>query len=392
MQNPLLDSDVQKFILAHAETDVSKLALLKNPFPELEFREVMNQILARYKAKHKLPNWYNTPGILYPAKISIEQASSEITARYKASLVTGKSLIDLTGGFGVDDFYFSKNMDEVVHCELGAALSEAVAHNFQILHANGINCLIGDSAQALKDSGRKFDWIYIDPSRRNDTKGKVFLLKDCLPNVPLLLDFYFSYSDNIMIKTAPILDLSAGMEELDYVKSVHIVAVNNEVKELLWILEKGYSAAPEINALNLNGEKVDAFRFIWGDKMEAGYGLPSEFLYEPNAAIMKSGAFETIGIVYQVQKLQHNSHLYTSDSLVENFPGRRFRIEQQFAYNKKSMNHFLYAKKANVTVRNFPESVEMVRKKWKISDGGSVYCFFTTNISNEKIVLLCSKI
>ena len=256
-----------------------------------------------------------------------------------------------------------------------------------------IQCIAGDSSEILATLNQKFDWIYIDPSRRNDAKGKVFMLKDCLPNVPELLDFYFDFAENIMIKTAPILDISAGLLELKNVKAIHIIALENEVKELLWILEKSYSKAIEIITCNLTKDTAVEFAFELGNSSVSNYSLPKKYLFEPNAAIMKSGGFDEITAQFEVGKLHQHSHLYTSDTLID-FPGRAFEIETNFEYNKQNMsrNFGMENKKANITTRNFPETVENIRKKWKIKDGGNGYCFFTTDANNTKIVLLCNKL
>ncbi|MBC7440546.1 MAG: RsmD family RNA methyltransferase, partial [Flavobacterium sp.] len=210
MNKSILNIDIQLFINNNISNSIVDLALQKNPFPKENWTEILNQIASKSKAKNKLPTWFSSENIIYPAKISVEQTSSETTANYKSTLVSGENLIDLTGGFGVDDFYFSKKIKNVVHCEINENLSEIVQHNFEILKARNIKCYFGDSLDILKNLNTQFDWIYIDPSRRNDVKGKVFMLKDCLPNVPELLDLYFKFSDNILVKTAPILDISAG--------------------------------------------------------------------------------------------------------------------------------------------------------------------------------------
>jgi hypothetical protein len=260
-----------------------------------------------------------------------------------------------------------------------------------LLHANNIECFADDSFEILQKLNRKFDWIYIDPSRRSDAKGKVFLLKDCLPNVPELQEFYFAYSDNLLIKTAPILDIAAGLTELTNVKAIHIIAVENEVKELLWEISKEHIGSTKIITLNITKDKIEKLDFVLGENEGAFYGLPKKYLYEPNSSIMKSGFFETVSAVFQLDKLHLHSHLYTSDELLD-FPGRVFQIEEVIKYGKAEMKQSLQNKKANITVRNFPETVENIRKKWKISDGGNLYCFFTTNMNNDKIVLLCNKI
>ncbi|MFM9987308.1 THUMP-like domain-containing protein [Flavobacterium sp.] len=392
MTSSLLSFDIQEFISQNINANISKLALQKNPFPEVPWVEILTQISAKSKAKEKLPTWYSHENIIYPSKISVEQTSSEKTALYKSSLVSGESLIDLTGGFGVDDYYFSKKINQVYHCELNATLSEIVKHNFEILNQTNIICLDGDSFKTLKKLNQHFDWIYIDPSRRSDTKGKVFMLKDCLPNVPELLEDYFKFSHKILIKTAPILDITSGLSELKNVKTIHIIAVNNEVKELLWEIEKNYENAITIKTINFNKEKEEIFEFILNEKIEPNiYKLPKKYIYEPNSSILKSGAFELIANKYKLRKLHQHSHLYTSNEIID-FPGRLFKIETSFEYNKNEMKKFLQNTKANITTRNFPETVENIRKKWKISDGGNSYTFFTTDANNRKIVLICAKI
>lgn len=385
----LLLPEVQRFIIENTGRPVTQLALQKNPFQDIEWAEIINQIAAREKAKDKLPTWYSTHDIIYPSKVSVEQTSSETAARYKSALVSGECLIDLTGGFGIDDFYFAKTVKKVTHCELNLELSAVAKHNFKILGANNIECLPGDSLEVLTLLERQYDWAYIDPARRSDAKGKVFMLKDCLPNVPLHLDTYFKYTDNILIKTAPILDISAGLHELHSVKAIHIVAVNNEVKELLWVLEKDFRGTPMLNTINLTKDGEDMFSASYEPAGEAPYTLPKKYIYEPNAAIMKSGAFDAVAHHYGITKLHRHTQLYTSDELID-FAGRRFLIDTILPYQKAEMRQ-LEGKKMNVTVRNFPLAVEDIRKKWKIKDGGYVYAFFTTNIKNEKVVLVCSK-
>ncbi|MBF4472315.1 THUMP-like domain-containing protein [Flavobacterium sp. HJJ] len=392
MNLDILNPKIQEFINLNIGVSVSKLALQKNPFPTVEWILILNQIAAKSKAQDKLPTWFAATNIIYPSKISVEQTSSEITALHKASIVSGENLIDLTGGFGVDDYYFSKKIKNVTHCEINSELSKIVKHNFSHLNNKNITCCAGDSNEILSELKTKWDWIYIDPSRRNDTKGKVFMLKDCLPNVPENLDFYFEKTNYILIKTAPILDISAGINELNHITTIHIVAVDNEVKELLWELNKGYNGAITIKAINLAKEKTDTFEFILDQNQELpSFSLPKKYLYEPNSAIMKSGGFDQVGLFYKLDKLHKHSHLYTSDELIP-FPGRIFQIEKCIPYNKSEMKIHLENQKANITTRNFTDTVENIRKKWKIKEGGNLYCFFTTDENNSKIVLICNKI
>jgi hypothetical protein len=391
MDYSILAEEIQRFIDNHIEADVNQLALQKNKFSKSDYTAILNQIAAKQKAKTKLPTWFNTKNIIYPSKISVEQTSSERTAAYKSQLVSGKSLIDLSGGFGVDDFYFAQKVMEVAHCEINSELSQLVQHNFEQLKASNIQCFSGDSYEILKKNNKKTDWIYIDPSRRNESKGKVFMLKDCLPNVPENLDFYFGFAPNIMIKTAPLLDITAGLSELKNVKAIHIVALENEVKELLWVLEKEYHESITIFTVNLLKNETETFSFEFNAENQAHFGLPQKYVYEPNAAIMKSGGFDMVSSQFKIDKLHQHSHLYTSEILID-FPGRRFEIQQLIGYAKNEMKPLLENQKANITTRNFPDSVEAIRKKWKIKDGGNLYCFFTTDVNNNKIVLLCSKL
>ncbi len=396
MEISILNKKVQEFINSNLGNNISKLALQKNPFPDMDYHVVLNQIASKSKAKEKLRTFFNSENIIYPSKISVEQTSSEKTAKYKSEIVFGEFLIDLTGGFGVDDLYFSKKIKNVIHCEINSELSKIVAHNFESLNIKNISCLNGDSKDILKTfelfSKQVFDWIYVDPSRRNDSKGKVFMLEDCLPNVPENLEFYFKYSKNILIKTAPILDISAGLLELINVKTIHIVAVENEVKELLWVIEKDFVEEIEIKTINITKKCEEKFYFVWNKNQEMPiFGMPKKYLFEPNASIMKSGGFNEVAIQFGLEKLHQFSHLYTSDKKIV-FSGRVFEIDICIQYNKIEMKKHFENQKANITTRNFPETVEDIRKKFKIKDGGNRYCFFTTNANDEKIVLICTKI
>ena len=318
----LLNEDIQNFINTNLDKDTNQLALQKNNF-DVDYIRIINQIVAKQKAKFKLPTWFTTSKILYPSKISIEQTSSEKTAAYKASLISGESLIDLSGGFGVDDYYFSKTFREVIHCEINTELSQIVSHNFKQLQIENCTCHIGESSVILEKLNRKFSWIYVDPSRRNDSKGKVFLLNDCEPNVPLLLPKYFNYSNHILIKTAPLLDIQSALTELDFIKKIHIIALENEVKELLWEIEKGHTGEILVNAVNLEKNDTSIITTSLNKSYRATYSLPKNYLYEPNAAILKSGNFNAISQLFEIDKLHQHSHLYTSDEK-KSIPRKKF--------------------------------------------------------------------
>jgi 16S rRNA G966 N2-methylase RsmD len=391
LNNIVLNTIIQEFINDNLNSDIHHLLLKGISFEGVETREIIAQIEAKIRCKSKLPTWFNTKNVYYPNKLNIEQSSSEITAQYKSQLISGKAIIDLTGGFGVDCYYFSKKIEEVIHCEIDEKLSQIVNHNFKQLNAININTQNVDGIEFLKNTANLFDWIFVDPSRRHDTKGKVFTLKDCQPNILEHIELLFKHTNNILIKTSPLLDITVGIDELKYVKTIHVVAVNNEVKELLWILENGFKENVSIYTVNLKREKEECFNFKLTEELssKANYSLPLSYLYEPNSAILKAGAFKSISYKFQVGKLHQHSHLYTSDKLLD-FPGRTFNVDKIIPYSKKNIKS-LKSIKANITTRNFPETVQQIRKKLNIKEGGNIYIFFTTNVYNDKIIIITHK-
>ena len=391
MNTAILHTKVQQFITENLKTDITKLILKGSPFSDVSIQELANQMVSKQKSEHKLNSWFRTAQIYYPSKINIEQTSSELTANYKSNLVNGTSIIDITGGFGIDCFYFSKQFEAVTHCEINTELSTIVAHNFKQLKIDNISTYSGDALNFLKRTKEKFDCIYIDPSRRDAVKGKVFLLQDCVPNVPENIDFLFSKTNQILIKTSPILDITSAINELKFIKEVHVVAVHNEVKELLFLLNKKHTKAIEIKTVNIEKNQTKTFDFKYKEDLYSDYSEPLSYLYEPNSAILKSGGFHQVTNQLNVQKLHQHSHLYTSDILTD-FPGRTFKIEQVLSYDKKKLKKLLPENKANITIRNFPKTVAQIRKETKIKEGGTVFIFFTTNFKNELIVLICHKI
>lgn len=391
MNRNILNTDIQLFIKNIKCTDISSLLLRKMIFPDISQQELVEQIEARNKCKTKLPLWYKTRGIYYPNKLNIEQTSSETTAQYKANIVSGKNIIDLTGGLGIDCYFFAKQTTEVTHCEINTELSEIVKHNYSKLNCTNIKTVSSDGVKHLKNSNDCFDWIYIDPSRRHDSKGKVFLLNDCLPNVPEHLKSLFSKSKNILIKTSPLLDLKNGIRELQYVKEIHIVAIKNDVKELLFVLEHQFEGDINIKTINFINDNNQIFEFTAFKNCTPSYDFPKQYLYEPNSAILKSGGFSEIAVKFSINKLHQHSHLYTSNEL-KKFPGRSFKIIETLAYNKKDLKKRFKNQTANITTRNFPKSVATLRKELQLKDGGDIYLFFTTDMNSNKIVLLCTKI
>ncbi|WP_298766534.1 class I SAM-dependent methyltransferase [uncultured Polaribacter sp.] len=391
MNLAILNPEVQQFIAENLKTEITKLILKGTPFKEITIQELANQIIAKQKSEKKLPTWFASKNIYYPPKVSIEQTSSEITAKYKASLISGDKIIDITGGFGVDCLYFSKHFKEVIHCEINSELSTIVNHNYRQLNNQNIKTIAVNGANYLKETKCFFDCIYIDPSRRDEVKGKVFLLKDCLPYITPKIDFLFTKTNTILVKTSPILDITQTIGELKNVKEIHIIAVNNEVKELLFLLEKDFENKIQIKTINLKKGIKEFFKFNYKETNYSKYEMPLSYLYEPNAAILKSGGFHQITKHFNVFKLQEHAHLYTSENL-ETFPGRVFKINHILAYDKKLLKKLIPNNKANITTRNFPKTVAQIRKETKIKEGGNLFIFCTTNKKNKLTVLITSKI
>lgn len=392
MNKLILNTVNQDFINKNLDSNIVSLLLKKADTVTVNTKELVEQIEAKKKCKTKLPTWFNASQIYYPNKLNIEQTSSEKAAQYKTTILKGDTIIDLTGGFGVDSFYFSKCFKHVTHCEIDNHLSEVVKHNFELLQTNNVTFASTNGIEYLKQSNKTFDCIYIDPSRRHDSKGKVFYLKDCLPDVVQHLDLFLKYSNIVLIKASPMLDLSIGLVELKWVKEIHVVAIQNEVKELLFLIENGYENKVSIKTINLNKNQTQFFEFY---KLEekttiSNYSLPKTYLYEPNVAILKAGAFNTLSKTFNIFKLHKHSHLYTSDQLIE-FPGKCFKIIEVLPCSKKVILQRFSKTKANIITRNFPETVAQIRAKYKIKDGGDLFLFFTTNLNNIKIAIVTTQ-
>ncbi|MCC9165833.1 THUMP-like domain-containing protein [Pontibacter harenae] len=385
----------KQFIQEHKEQDTSSLMLQASRYPQLPVLELVQQIQALQKASAKLPTWASHPDIVFPAILSVEQTSSEATAAYKASLVSGKLLIDLTGGFGVDSFFFSKSFEKVIHVEQQSELSEIAAHNFRVLQADNVEAINTTAEAFLQQFEGKADVIFLDPARRSEQNQKLHFLQDCEPDVLQLLPLLFSKADAVLLKTSPMLDIDLAINQLQQVAKVWVVAVQNECKEVLYLLQSKPSETVEQVAINLlpnATSQVLRFNREEEESIKPAFSDPQEYIYEPNAAILKAGAYKAVGEAYNLNKLHPNSHLYTSDNFVEGFPGRSFRCLDTCRYSKKEMLRRLPQKKANITVRNFPDTVATIRKKTGIKEGGDTYLFFTTDMHQQPIVLICQKV
>lgn len=379
------------------ETEIQRY-VLKNP-QKLDaemLRLVADQWLARNKAKHKLPSWYANQSVIFPPPLSVEQASSEITANYKAEVFVRNfghfPCADLTGGMGLDTWALSKHTDSVIYIEQNANLANVASHNFEVLGQNNIKVLNENSVLFSQSSNYSITNFYIDPHRRDDTKNKVFKIEDCEPN---LLSFKHLL-ENYMVKFSPMLDIKLAIEQLgDGIIEIHIVALENEVKELLFVSRNASRKANiSIHCINfLPSKKTQIFEFDYKseENINIKYAQPSTYIYEPNATILKAGAFKSIAAQFGLSKIAPSSHLYTSDKLVENFSGRSFVCEAICKFDKKEILAKLPTPKANISTRNFPMKPEEIKKKLGLQDGGEYYLFATENLDKQKIVLVCKK-
>ena len=435
-----MNQATQDFIRQHQDEDVRQLAFLGSKYPEVDMPFALDQIRGRKMARVKLPRWASLEGIIYPPHISMEQCSSESTALYKAELAarllglpassSGTEMkteneiefVDLTGGFGVDFSYIAARLGvKSMYVERQAHLCEAAKENFERLglknaivkNGDGIEVLHSflpkkdDAASADDSLGIIYDQplsllktklglklIFIDPARRDDAGNKVVSLKDCTPDVTVLQDEMLSKADYVIIKLSPMLDWHRAISELSHVREVHIISVNNECKELLLVLSaRNMGGNLRIYCVN------DAQSFVC-DEMDMESSsvkiAPStleemQYLYEPNASLMKAGCFGVLSDRYDARMLSKNSHLFVSQAPIEAFPGRSFRIIAISSFNKKELKrHLSGITKANIATRNFPLSVAELRKRLKLKDGGETYIFATT-LSDESHVLVITE-
>ncbi|WP_422361266.1 class I SAM-dependent methyltransferase [Reichenbachiella sp.] len=395
MSNSIIDilspKGVREFIHSHLNDDPLTLVLQSKKYPDLPIREIAAQIQSRKKAQVKLPEWYEQEGIIFPHGVSMEQCSSEETAKYKASLVQGKSVVDLTGGFGIDLYYLSRQFKKAVYVEQNKELVHLADYNFGVLKAESIDRLYTTAEEYLSTENTPADIYYIDPARRDEANQKVFQIEDCTPDLNLILPQLLDRRAEVLIKLSPLLDINLALKVLPNVKEVHVVSVKNECKELLFRIVPNYEDETKRIAVNLVSGDQSLFEFL-DDDISPAFSQPLEFLYEPNASIMKAGGFNAVANSFYVSKLHRNSHLYTSKKHIENFPGRSFKILAQTVVNKKKLKPFLPQGKANITVRNYPLTVKEIRKKTGIKEGGEVYLFATTLMDGSLAMLVCTRV
>ena len=403
-----------EFIRQHTNDDVRQLALQGDKYPEVDMKFALKQIAGRQKARTKLPSWAAIDGIIYPPHLSMEQCSSEFTARYKAQIAgEGSLFVDLTAGFGVDAAWISKGFRRAVTVERQEQLCAISSENFKILGLHQIEVVNGNGIDYLHTMPQA-DLIFIDPARRDEYGGRTYGIADCTPNVLDFIDELLEKAQRVMIKLSPMLDWRKAVEDIgkEHVSAVHIVSVNNECKELL---VEVMSSRKEISGMRkekceeTKGTKVVCVNLLSDGSDErfefdahsshislSAFNIPLSaalFLYSPNASVMKAGCFDLLAERFRVKPLHQNSHLFVSDKEVDGFPGRGFIIERITSMNKRELKEGLAGiTQANIAVRNFPMSAEELRRRLKLRDGGDIYIFATTVENAGHRLLICKKI
>lgn len=403
-----INADEVAFIQDHLNDDPHLLQLRHKDSDLIRIKVVVAQLVARQKARFKLPTWYANPVLIFPPALSVEQASSERTAAYKASILVDYQakpalVVDLTGGMGVDALAFSRQAERVIYVEQQPNLAQLAAYNLPRLGGTNITFPAPndptDAAGFLARFTETADWIYLDPARRDQQGGKVVRLEDCEPNV---LDWYQNADGpgfrqkaaSVLLKTSPLIDIETIIRQLPDVAAVHVVSVDNECKEVLFVLTANGSSDVTVVTVNLRSTGPDE-RFVFHRAEErtarVEFRDPLRYLYEPNASLLKAGAFRIVADRLGLFKLAPNSHLYTSDELLPDFPGRSFEVLGSCKPDRKEVQAFLPDRKANLSVRNFPEATENLRKKLGIGPGGEWYLFATTLFDKKKRIIITRK-
>lgn len=378
-----MNTDIAIFIGEHLHDDVQQLALQRNRFPQLsdaDFRFLLQQIEGRQRTKEKLPSFAQNPDWWYPVRLSCEQCSSEATARYKAEIIrpflgqADTTLIDLSAGYGVDTFFMSEHTQRAHYVERNAELCAIAQHNFALSrpHIQVHNTTAEEFLSSLPISDTPYPLsntlIYLDPARRSQSGGKVFRIEDCEPNVIEILPFLRKCAFAILIKFSPMLDISAAMQSLGSEWDIHVVALHNEVKEVLFI-----TGNSTIHAVNISHDQTTRFTLTQAEEKATQNHIANtigKYLYEPNAAIIKAGAFRLVGERYGIAKLDTNTHLYTSDILLPDFQGRVWKVIDTHLAKPSTLDPKL---KYSIISRNYPLSPEQMRKKYKLQDGNDYY-------------------
>ena len=370
---------IQQYINANLNTDLHSLLLKKSPFPEVSMQELVQQIKGRKVAEKKFP-FLNQENIIFPPNLNLEQASSQDTADFKKQFFKGKKFVDLTCGFGIDAYFLSQNFEEITLIEQNTELLDIVKHNWEVLgrKANFINQKLEDF---LTNNKEKFDFIYLDPARRDNHNRKVFLLEDLSPNIIEIQEQLSDISTEILIKLSPLIDIQHLVSSLQNIYKIWIIAVKNEVKEVLVYLKKTENQ-PEISCINLQSSEPE-FHFNLDDEKhcQSEFSAPKKYIYIPNNSVLKSGAFNLVSEKFGLKKLHQNTHIYTSEEKIEHFPGRIFETEE---INSKAIKK---GEQFNIITKNFPLKPEEIKKKYKIKDGGNQYLIAVKSLSGNHFLV-----
>ena len=402
-----MNTATRDFIESHLKDDVRKLALQK--FPDgVDKMLVLNQIEARQRLSKKVPSWASNPDLLFPKHISIEQCSSELTAKYKASIISGgDTFVDLTGGLGIDSYFLSEKFKTSYYVENQEELCDLAEHNFQVLDRK--ITVVNSDAESFLSKNQNFDLIFIDPARRDIYNRKMVSLHDCSPDVIKIVETFpetshvmfpetSPHKPSFLIKASPMLDISLITNELQNISEIHIVSVKNECKEILIKIEPGFEGEIKYFCVNFVGNDLKSSQSFEFSETSESSAIASfaptvkRYLYEPNASLMKSGAFKLISQRFGIEKLHVNSHLYTSDTLISEFPGRIFEVVGFAPFNKKIKKELLNdITEASVATRNFPLSANELRKALNLKESDKNFVFGTTLIGEKKVVILAKK-
>ncbi len=380
-------ADFRQFVQDHLNEDPALLLFKFQGKTDFDLKAAVQQISARQKAKKKLSSWASNSELIFPASISLEQSSSEETAKFKAIGQSGQLMIDLTGGFGVDSFYLSKDFEKAIYCEQQPDLAQIATHNLEVLAPGKFQIEIGDGVEFLSTSEDHFELIYADPARRGNSNQKLYRLEDCQPNVAAAWELMKNKSDSILLKLSPMLDISQALEELPEIQKVQIISVKNEVKELLlsWEKSKNFDSMV-IEAVEL-GKEIHRFSCIPQEEIDAvaNIGEAEKYLIEPFSGILKAGAFKTFGNRFGLKKLDINSHLYTINDVKTGVPGRVFEILEEINPKKNELKKRFPTGKVNVITRNYASGSDAFKKKFGLKDGGEDFLIGTKTASGFKI-------
>ena len=385
-----------RFIKEHRHDDVRKLALQFHSHVDsnIDIPFALTQIESRRSAAAKIPSWELRDDLVFPPRLALEQCSSENTARYKATLLSGNTFTDLTGGFGVDFAFIAPNFKKAFYIERQKDLCEIAQHNWKILGLDSASVENADCMEYLQKMVA-VDVIFIDPARRSMSGEKIIVIENAEPNLLKIQDSLLEKATTVLIKLSPMLDITQSLIKLKQVAEVHVVGVDNECKELLFLLKRKQTQEPQIYCVNINTKGgIEKISFRYSEEKNCPIEYTSEigkYLYEPNVTLLKAGLFKIPTKMYSVRKLHPDSHHYTSQELIPNFPGRTFKVDGLSSFNKKELKHFLkYITQANLTVRNFPIGAVELKKKLQIADGGEVFMFATTLATGKHVLVRVS--